>query len=69
MALRTLWADTGLPTHLTFDAAQNITAAGTIFGGVKESEKSNLLSKQITGTLGHLMDLRRPVTYGPTDKG
>ena len=27
MALRTLWADTGLPTHLTFDAAKNITAA------------------------------------------
>ena len=44
MALRTLWADTGLPTHLTFDAAQNITAAGTIFGGVEESEKSDLLS-------------------------
>ena len=41
-ALRTLWASTGLPTHLTFDAAQNLTAAGTIFGGVNEdTEKLN----------------------------
>ena len=69
MALRTLWADTGLPTHLTFDAAQNITAAGTIFGGVEESEKSDLFSKQITGNLGHLMDLRRPVPYAAHRQG
>ena len=69
MALRTLWADTGLPTHLTFDAAKNITAAGTIFGGVEESEKSDLLSKQITRTLGHQMDLRRPVPYAAHRQG
>jgi len=69
MALRTLWADTGLPTHLTFDAAQNITAAGTIFGGIEETEKSDLLSKQIAGNLGHLMDLRKPVPYAAHRQG
>ena len=63
-ALRTLWASTGLPTHLTFDAAQNLTAAETIFGGVEEDVgKTYLLNNQLTGTLGHLMDLRRPVPY------
>ena len=65
-ALRTLWASTGLPTHLTFDAAQNLTAAGTIFGGVEET---HLLNNQLTGTLGHLMDLRRPVPYASHRQG
>ena len=69
MALRTLWADTGLPTHLTFDAAQNITAAGTIFGGTEETERSDLLSKQLAGNLGHLMDLRKPVPYAAHRQG
>jgi len=69
MALRTLWADTGLPTHLTFDAAQNITAAGTIFGGTEETERSDLLSKQLAGNLGHLMDLRQPVPYAAHRQG
>ena len=69
MALRTLWADTGLPTHLTFDAAQNITAAGTIFGGTEETERSDLLSKKLAGNLGHLMDLRKPVPYAAHRQG
>ena len=69
-ALRTLWASTGLPTHLTFDAAQNLTAAGTIFGGVEEdTEKTELLNKQLTGTLGHLIDLSRPVPYASHRQG
>ena len=69
MALRTLWADTGLPTHLTFDAAKNITAAGTIFGGVEETERRDLLSKQLEGNLGHLMDVRTPVPYAAHRQG
>ena len=65
-ALRTLWASTGLPTHLTFDAAQNLTAAGTIFGGLEET---HLLNNQLTGILGHMMDLRRPVPYASHRQG
>ena len=57
-ALRTLWASTGLSTHLTFDAASNLSAAGSIFGGVEEdAERTHLLNDQLIGTLGHLMDL------------
>ena len=59
----------GLPSHLTFDTAQNITAAGKIFGGREETEKNELLCKQLMGNLGHLMDLRRPVPYAAHRKG
>ena len=71
MALTTIWADTGLPTHLTFDAAQNITAAaaGLIFGGVEETKRCNLLNKHLAGNLGHLMDLRKPVPYAAHRQG
>ena len=62
-------ADTRLPTHLTFDAAQNITAAGAIFGGVEETERNDLLSKLLAGNLGHLMDLRTPVPYAAHRQG
>ena len=69
-ALRTLWASTGLPTHLTFDAAQNLVAARTIFGGVKEDvEWTERLTNQLTGTLGHLMEMRRPVSYASHRQG
>ena len=69
-ALRTLWASTGLPTHLTFDAAQNLVAARTIFGGVKEDvEWTERLTNQLTGTLGHLMEIRRPVSYASHSRG
>ena len=65
-ALRTLWATTGLPTHLTFDAAQNLTAAGTIFG---EAEESQRINSQLTGTLGHLVSLRKPVPFASHRQG
>jgi hypothetical protein len=65
-APRTLWATTGLPTHLTFDAAQNLTAAGTIFG---EAEESQRLNSQLTGTLGHLVSFRKPVPYASHRQG
>ena len=69
MALRTIWADTGLPSHLTFDAAQNITAAGTVFGGMESPEVSDHLRKQLVENLGHLMELRQPVPYAAHRQG
>ena len=65
-ALRTLWASIGLPTNLTFDAAQNHTAAGTIFG---EAEESQRLNSQLSGTLGHLVSLRKPVPFASHRQG
>ena len=62
-ALRTLWAEMGLPTHLTIDAAQNIMAAGLQLGGVEEAEESDRLRNQIANSLGHQINLRRPVAY------
>ena len=41
-----------------------------MFGGVEEDvEKTYLLNNQLTGTLGHLMDLRRPVPYASHRQG
>ena len=42
---------------------------GPFFGGVEEIEKSELLNKQLMGSLGHLMDLRRPVPYASHRQG
>ena len=45
-------------------------ADGTIFGGVEEdAEKTDPLNKQLTVTLGHLIDLRRPVPYAWHNQG
>ena len=65
-ALRTLWESTGLPTHLTFDAAQSLTAAGTIFG---EAEESQRLNSQLTGTLGLLVSFKKPVPFASHRQG
>ena len=40
-----------------------------IFVGVKETERSNLLSKQFAGNLGHMMDLRKAVPYAAHRQG
>ena len=69
LALQAVWSRTGRPKFLNFDAAQNITSAGTILGGV-EGEAPTLaegeaLQNQLQRQLGQHIEMRPKVPYAP----
>ena len=69
LALQAVWSRTGRPKFLSFDAAQNITSAGTILGGVEGTgptlAEGEALQGQLRRQLGQYIEMRPKVPYAP----
>ena len=69
LALQAVWSRTGRPKFLSFDAAQNITSAGTILGGVEGTgptlAEGEALQGQLRRQLGQHIEMRPKVPYAP----
>ena len=69
LALQAVWSRTGRPKFLSFDAAQNITSAGTILGGVEVTgptlAEGEALQSQLRRQLGQHIEMRPKVPYAP----
>ena len=69
LALQAVWSRTGRPKFLNFDAAQNITSAGTILGGVEMTgptlAEGETLQSQLRRQLGQHIEMRPRVPYAP----
>ena len=69
LALQAVWSRTGRPKFLNFDAAQNITSAGTTLGGVEMTgptvAEGETLQGQLRRQLGQHIEMRPRVPYAP----
>ena len=74
VALRAVWARTGVPAYLSFDAAANLSSAGALLGGeegraeptVVEGEQ---LHQQLRRRLGNKIEMRPHVAHAPWRQG
>ena len=74
VALRAVWARTGVPTYLSFDAAANLSSAGALLGGEEGRAEPTVaegehLHQQLRRRLGNRIEMRPHVAHASWRQG
>ena len=74
VALRAVWARTGVPSYLSFDAAANLSSAGALLGGEEGRVEPTVvegehLRQQLRHRLGDKIEMRPHVAHAPWRQG
>ena len=74
VALRAVWARTGVPAYLSFDAAANLSSAGALLGGEEGRAEPTVvegehLRQQLRRRLGDKIEMRPHVAHAPWRQG